>query len=256
MAYSKEYDSFKTNDGQEIFLYRALDSNGQWSNKYDKHPIFCPECGVAELKFTSKTSNHCAFLSTMPIPPNPEHAEDCSHRYRTIGKQGAKEFYNVCTREQAMDKINACINLLKRRNFLMARGDDEATPHRPRLTFQRTRNGNIETRRLRTRSFYSIYRLDDDDLGFPIVLYGKVYLSVQELKSKQGNSFNVLKVMSVYRDRRLLQSIYLGSTTIDVEEEHIYLFSMVGIPEKYNNYINVHFYNRDYTLYGIEEPDN
>ena len=68
------------------------------------------------MKFTSKTSNRCAFLSTMPIPPNKEHSDDCSHRYKTIGKRGAREFYDTCTDMQATDKINACINLLKRRN--------------------------------------------------------------------------------------------------------------------------------------------
>ena len=257
MANIKAYDSFKNEDGEEIYLYQAINEKGEWNNKYERHPIFCPECGIAYLKFTSKTANHCAFLSSMPIPPYPEHSNDCSHQYATIGKQGAKDFYNTCTHEQAIDKINACINLLKRQNHILAIADENQHLHQPSLTVEHSINGRRESRRLRTRSFYSIYKLEDEDIGFPIVFYGKAYLSCESKKSKsKGYDFNVLKVRSIYKDNRTLQSIYFGNNTIDnLREDHIYLFAMIGVPVRKGNFINVNFYNNDYSLYRIEEPD-
>ena len=257
MANTKEYDSFKTKEGNEIYLYQAVNDDGEWNNLYERHPIFCPECGVAPLKFTSKTSNRCAFLSTMPIPPNKEHSDDCSHRYKTIGKRGAREFYDTCTDMQATDKINACINLLKRRNFIMATDGDGTNLHRPTLHIRQSRNGQTENRRLRTRSFYSIYKLDDEELGFPIVFYGRVFLSFERIKSKATDyEFNVLKVISVYKDGHQLQSIFLGQQEIVIEENHPYLFSMLGITERNGKYINVKFYNPNHPLFRIEEPDD
>ena len=257
MATIKEYDSFKTQDGREIYLYQAVNADGEWNNLYDRHPIYCPECGTAPLKFTSKTSNRCAFLSTMPIPPNTDHSDDCSHRYNTIGKRGAKEFYDNCTDAQVTDKINACINLLKRRNFIMTTDEDGKNPRCPTLHITRTRNGQTEYKRLRTRSFYSIYELDDEDMGFPIVFYGKVFLSFERTKSKTSDfEFNILKVFSIYRDKRQLQSIFLGQHEIDVEENHPYLFSMLGVAERNGKYNNVKFYNQYRPLFRIEEPDD
>jgi hypothetical protein len=258
MGNAREYDSFKTQEGEEIYLYQATNYDGEWNDNYARHPIYCPECGNALLRFTSKTSNHCAFLSSMPIPPNPEHNRDCSHRYKPISKRGAREFYNTCNHEQAVDKINACINLLKRRNFIPATGDENNQPHRPHLTVRRLVNGRERRCRLRTRSFYSIYKLEEEDIGFPIVFYGRVYLSVDSLESKSmdHHRFNVIKVHSIYKENRLLQSLYFGDNTINgLEKEHAYLFAMIGVPERNGNYINVKFYNRDYTLYRIEEPD-
>lgn len=257
MSIIKEYDSFKTKDGREIYLYQAVNNEGEWNNLYERRPIFCPECGIASLKFTPKTSNRCAFLSANSIPPNPDHSDDCSHRYKTIGKRGAREFYDNCTDAQASDKINACINLLKRHNFIMTTDDDDHNPHRPTLRVPQTRDGQIVYRRLRTRSFYSIYKLDDEDMGFPIVFYGRVLLSFERIKSKNsGFEFNVLKVVSAYNDRRQLQSIFLGQQEIDVEENHPYLFSMLGIAERNGKYINIKFYNQNYPLFRIEEPDD
>ncbi|SES28747.1 hypothetical protein SAMN04487884_12710 [Butyrivibrio fibrisolvens] len=257
MANTKEYDSFKTQDGIVIYLYQAINANGEWNNLYAKHPIFCPECGVAPLKFTSKTSSHCAYLSSMPIPPNTEHSDDCSHRYRTIGKRGAKEFYDNCTDDQATDKINACINLLKRRNFIMAIGDADTYPHHPKLYVPQNCNSKVENRRLRTWSFYSIYKLDEEDMGIPIVFYGNVFLSFERVKSKTSDfEFNVLKVISIYNNRHQLQSIFLGQQEIDVEENHPYLFSMLGIIEKNGKYNNVKFYNQYHPLFRIEDPDD
>lgn len=256
MAHEKEYDSFKTQNGEPIELELAIDKDGNWNGKYALHPIFCPECGVAQLKFTSASNIRGAFLSTLTGASYPEHGGDCSHLCRVIGKRYAKEFYNTCTPEQAMDKINACINLLKRRDFIVARGDGNEPPHRPRLTATCTINGKSEARRLRTRSFYSIYKLDDDDMDVPIVFYGRVRLSVEQKTSKTGDyAFYVLKVKSSRNDNRQLQSIYLGSHTIEVKEDHEYLFSMVGIAKEKNRYINIQFYNNNYSLYRIEEPD-
>ncbi len=253
----KEYDSFKIEDGTEIYLYQAINKNGEWNDKYKRYPIFCPECQTALLKFTSKSSNHCAFLSSMPIPPNPEHAKDCSHKYTSIGKRGATEFYNTCTHEQAIDKINACINLLKNRNHILTTDSNNHQPHHPLLTVERTINGRKESRRLRTRSFYSTYELDEEDVGFPIVFYGKVYLSLENKKSKTKEfSFNVIKVHSIYGNKQELQSVYFGNNIIDnLKENHIYLFGMVGVPHYNGKYININFYNKDYSLYCIHEPD-
>lgn len=256
MAYEKEYDSFKTQNGESIELYLAIDKDGNWNYKYDLHPIFCPECGVAQLKFTSASNNRGAFLSTLTGASYSGHSEDCSHRHRVIGKRYAKDFYNTCTPEQAMDKISACINLLKRRAFILAEGDGKEPPHRPRLTATYTLNGKSEVRRLRTRSFYSVYKLDNDDIDVPIVFYGRVRLSVEQKTSKTSDyKFNVLKVKSLRSDNRQLQSIYLGMHTIELVKDHEYLFSMVGIAKEKNGYINIQFYNNNYNLYRIEEPD-
>lgn len=40
MANIKEYDSFKTKDGREIYLYQAVNDEGEWNNLYERRPIF------------------------------------------------------------------------------------------------------------------------------------------------------------------------------------------------------------------------
>lgn len=39
MATIKEYDSFKTQDGREIYLYQAVNADGEWNNLYDRHVL-------------------------------------------------------------------------------------------------------------------------------------------------------------------------------------------------------------------------
>ena len=53
MATIKEYDSFKTQDGREIYLYQAVNTDGEWNNLYDRHveenhPYLFSMLGVAE----------------------------------------------------------------------------------------------------------------------------------------------------------------------------------------------------------------
>ena len=44
------------------------------------------------------------------------------------------------------------------------------------------------------------YKLDDEERGYPIVFYGRVFLSFERIKSKATDyEFNVLKVISVYK---------------------------------------------------------
>ena len=252
---SKEYDSFKTEKGEVVDLQQAVDKDGAWNGIYDRNNIFCPECGRAKLKFTSRTNSHCEYLSSKPIPPNPPHMR-CSHQYKAISKSGARLYYDTCTREQAMDKINACINMMKRRGEPNPGGSGVNPPFGDDLVVKHTQNGHTESRRLRTRSFYSVYKIDEEDLGFPIVFYGKVFLKFQKEHIKDKNiSFNTIKVYSSYNDRRQLQSLYFGKNTIDIKDDQLYLFSMIGVPKREGKYINVTFYGRDYSLFSIEEAD-
>lgn len=92
---------------------------------------------------------------------------------------------------------------------------------------------------------------------FPLFFNGRVFLSFERIKSKATDyEFNVLKVISVYKDGHQLQSIFLGQQEIVIEENHPYLFSMLGITERNGKYINVKFYNPNHPLFRIEEPDD
>lgn len=257
----REYDMFRTNQGDIIPLANAVNGNGDWGNAYARSPIYCPECGNARLKFSKRTSNHMEYLAAITASGYPPHLETCSHNHPLAPKRDTVVYYRECSHNQAMNKINACINLLKHHNFIQELDADNNHPGLPSLTVRIRRQGSEVTHRLKTRSFYSIYNLSDSDLGYPTVFYGKVLLSTEtktKNSSKENESsqtFNIIKVRSIYNHNKVLKTIYFDNHVLIVDPNREYLFSMLGVPELSNGFISIWFYNRNYDLYRIEDPD-
>ena len=81
--------------------------NGDISKYRDK--MLCPECKKAKLRFTHKTSERRAFLSTLPTS---NHEEGCSYNYDLASNRAVKLFVATLTDEQVHDKLEAMLNTM------------------------------------------------------------------------------------------------------------------------------------------------
>ena len=69
--------------------------------------IFCPECRIAELAFTHKTSKKRAFLSTLP---SSGHMADCSLKYESVSRKEIKDYVSNLGEEEMQDRLEAMLN--------------------------------------------------------------------------------------------------------------------------------------------------
>ena len=176
-----EYDSFSY-EGDDVSLDSALDGKGDLLPLYDRYRLFCPECRIAKLKFTQKTNQRQAFLSTKQesLYERNQHGEKCSHRFPRAARRMIQMHYQELNDRQIEDKLKATINWFLRRNEhhfnnipIFQQVDNPAVAHFPEKT------GQIN-RRLPTKNIRFFYDIDADDYGIPIILYGDVKLSVEE----------------------------------------------------------------------------
>ncbi len=115
------YEDFLYTDDQQLHsLYEVQkeyeQNKGDISKYRDK--MLCPECQIANLRFTHKTSERRAFLSTLPTS---NHEEGCSYNYDLASNRAVKQFVATLTDEQVRDRLEAMLNTLLPRD----RRDDE-----------------------------------------------------------------------------------------------------------------------------------
>lgn len=236
-----EYDEFYyTKDTQGIVEFAdalVKDSNNRdtLSNEYDRDYLFCPECMMAKLKFTPEYPPRKAFLSFVGNGDT-EHSDICSHRLSLIGKREASEYYDNLTEQQIENKLNSAIEkFLRHSNPTTSEHVHDNPDNNPSVAVYRKDN-NVIRKRLLTRSIYSIYDIDNDELNIPILLYGIVKLSVEQHKSKYegGNDYFYINILSKNTNKRI-RFFYRASNKDIVDEDAIYYISLIAFFKRDDN---------------------
>lgn len=231
-------------------LVKGRDYRDTLSDDYDRSLLFCPECHNGQLKFTPEYPPRRAFLSFIGNGET-DHAEGCSHKLPAAGKRETKEYYDSLTNQQIENKLNAAIN-----RFLRHINPDENTPEEERYlnhpaVMTRHRNGEVLRKRLLTRSINSIYDINDDELNIPILLYGNVYLSVEEKPDKEdeNNKIFFLNLYDTKTKNRIRFFIRYQNQDI-VDKDIVYYIAL--IVEYYKNEageLRIKLYNQSSLTY-------
>ena len=222
---------------------------------YNKDLLYCPECYMTftndnrngHLKFTSKSNKRKAFLS---LRPSSQHDEDCSHYFEKISKSQATMYYQNLTDSQIRDKLNAIINKYLRQIEPPATDDEESEYYRKHPNIAKIRvNTNYVHKRLPTRSIYSIYDIEEDELNIPIMLYGVVRLNVAEFTSASGFTYYRLFINDL--DNNFIRYIYRGSTKDDIDNESVYYIAMIVVYSKNpkGRTHNIELYNQNSIMF-------
>ena len=248
MTYT-EYDRFFYNDRIEEFEGALQPDKTDMKEEYDKDNLYCPECHMARLRFTRKTSKHRAYLSTWQ---GDQHRPDCSHAFDPASKHQTKEYYNNLRPAQITDKLEAAINAIRRREQRNMADRDENDPDRNPAIAQITKNnGEQKTYQLPNRSIYNIEKVPKEDYDMPILFYGRVLLSVEEKEAKKGykSPYYFLRIHNPVT-RKMICSFYRGRHKDDINENQVYLISLLGvISEDENSRLQIHLYSPNSLLY-------
>lgn len=210
-------------------LVKGRNYRNTLSDDYDRSLLFCPECHNGQLKFTPEYPPRRAFLSFIGNGET-DHAEGCSHKLPVAGKRETKEYYDSLTDQQIENKLNAAIN-----RFLRHINPDENTPEEERYlnhpaVMTRHRNGEVLRKRLLTRSVYSIYDINDDELNIPILLYGNVKLSIDEHPSKyrEGEYYYYLNLIDPETEERI-RYFYRGTVRDNIDINALYHVTIIAV---------------------------
>lgn len=240
-----EYDSFWYNEAT-IELADALDDDQQdLFECYDRDSLFCPECHIAQLKFTRKTSKRRAFLSTRQSSAldNNTHLNTCSHSFPRITKKQAQEYYRHLTDGQIKDKLDSAISAFLRNASSVTEMKTMSSPEINPVIATITESRRRVYRRLPKRSVFSIYDVDDDELNIPVLVYGTVYLSVESCPSKYGSGHYHFLCCRSNQTSRPVHKIYRASIYDEVEGDRKYYLAAVVILEKRGSSVNSKAYS-------------
>lgn len=234
----------------------ALDANKEkLLPQYDKNKLYCPECMIAKLKFTEKTNQRQAFLSTKQESLNEsnQHGVNCSHRYPKASRRMIQEHYENLNDRQIEDKLKATINWFLRRNehhsnknLNLHQADNPAVVRFPE------KSGQI-VRRIPTKNIKCFHDIDEEDYGLPFILYGDVKLSVEEHNVVGKYGIYTLYQLYLYdvNNGRQIRFFNRGKRKDDVEENVIYHFAAIvvyGLDK--NNKLTCTFYNDNAVLFS------
>ncbi|MBQ9680310.1 MAG: hypothetical protein IJV48_06500 [Ruminococcus sp.] len=233
-----EYDSFYY-EKQIVELADALDdSQIDLLPSYKKDKLFCPECHLAKLRFTRKTTKHKPYLATkQPSKVDSNcHDRNCSHFYDTATKEQAKAYYTSLTSAQIEDKLNAAINLyLKSRHSLNHPSILPQPDDNPSLA-KINHNGVVEYKRLPKRSIYTIYSIEDDLLNIPILLYGIVRLeSHEEIRYQDRPPYYKINVLNSKTGKKI-RFFYRARNKDKVSPNQRYYFACIAVLRRDKDY--------------------
>ncbi|MCB5733056.1 hypothetical protein LIR39_04590 [Streptococcus sp. MSK15_114] len=202
-------------------------NKGDISKYRDK--MLCPECRRARLRFTHKTSERRAFLSTLPTS---YHEEGCSYNYDLASNRAVKQFVATLTEEQVHDRLEAMLNKMLPRNI----GDDEnavnAEQQTPFVIDIGARNHQLNRRAISRKSMNRWFDKADENNIF--LFYGKVRLSVEETKTKKGKRYRL--IVKTKRGVEWIQKtrIFRGMAKDAIDENTTYDLAVMGHLEFYN----------------------
>ena len=231
------YEDFLYVDDQQFHsLYEVQkeyeQNKGDISKYRDK--MLCPECRRARLRFTHKTSERRAFLSTLPTS---YHEEGCSYNYDLASNRAVKQFVATLTPEQVHDRLEAMLNKLLPgaiRDNKNAFNDEKENPLVINIG-ARTHQSN--RRAIRRKSMNGWFDKADEDNMF--LFYGKVRLAVEKCKTRNGERYKLI-VKTWKKDTWINKtSIFRGMAQDDIDENTTYDLAVLGHLEFYNDFSQI-----------------
>lgn len=224
------------NHSYEDFLYEVQkeyeQKNGDISKYRDK--MLCPECKKAKLRFTHKTSERRAFLSTLPTS---NHEEGCSYNYDLASNRAVKLFVATLTDEQVHDKLEAMLNTMLPRDRRDNENAVNAEQQNPFVIDIGARNHQPNRRAIRRKSMNRWFDKADENNMF--LFYGKVRLAVEKCKTRNGERYKLI-VKTWKKDTWINKtSIFRGMAQDDIDENTTYDLAVLGHLEFYNDFSQI-----------------
>lgn len=206
--------------------------NGDISKYRDK--MLCPECKKAKLRFTHKTSERRAFLSTLPTS---NHEEGCSYNYDLASNRAVKLFVATLTDEQVHDKLEAMLNTMLPRDRRDNENAVNAEQQNPFVIDIGARNHQPNRRAIRRKSMNRWFDKADENNMF--LFYGKVRLAVEKCKTRNGERYKLI-VKTWKKDTWINKtSIFRGMAQDDIDENTTYDLAVLGHLEFYNDFSQI-----------------
>lgn len=231
---NNSYEYFLYVDDQQVHSIFEVQKeyeqkNGDISKYRDK--MLCPECRRARLRFTHKTSERRAFLSTLPTS---YHEEGYSYNYDLASNRAVKQFVATLTEEQVHDRLEAMLNKMLPgaiRDNKNAFNDEKENPLVINIG-ARTHQSN--RRAIRRKSMNGWFDKADEDNMF--LFYGKVRLSVEERETKKGKRY--ILIVKTKRGEEWIRktSIFRGMAQDVIDENTTYDLAVLGHLEFYKNF--------------------
>ena len=194
--------------------------------------IFCPECRIAELAFTHKTSKKRAFLSTLP---SSGHMADCSLKYESVSRKEIKDYVSNLGEEEMQDRLEAMLNRMlprEREENQIPANDEGDNP----FTILVGREGQPNTRKCIPRKSLKSW-FDKDEENNVFLFYGSVHLEVKEFKTKLGETqYRLIVKTKQDGEWKIKTTIYRGKNKEKVDQHHNYDLAIIGQIEFYNNH--------------------
>jgi hypothetical protein len=206
--------------------------NGDISKYRDR--MLCPECKTAKLRFTHKTSERRAFLSTLPTS---NHEEGCSYNYDLASNRAVKQFVATLTDEQVHDKLEAMLNTMLPRDRRDNENAVNAEQQNPFVIDIGARNHQPNRRAIPRKSMNRWFDKADENNMF--LFYGTVRLAVEKCKTRNGERYKLI-VKTWKKDRWINKtSIFRGMAQDDIDENTTYDLAVLGHLEFYNDFSQI-----------------
>jgi hypothetical protein len=194
--------------------------------------IFCPECRIAELAFTHKTSKKRAFLSTLP---SSGHMADCSLKYESVSRKEIKDYVSNLGEEEMQDRLEAMLNRMlprEREENQIPANDEGDNP----FTILVGREGQPNTRKYIPRKSLKSW-FDKDEENNVLLFYGSVHLEVKEFKTKLGETqYRLIVKTKQDGEWKIKTTIYRGKNKDKIDQHQNYDLAIIGQIEFYNNH--------------------
>lgn len=231
------YEDFLYVDDQQFHsLYEVQKeyerNKGDISKYRDK--MLCPECRRARLRFTHKTSERRAFLSTLPTS---YHEEGCSYNYDLASNRAVKQFVATLTEEQVHDRLEAMLNKMLPRDRRDNENAVNAEQQNPFVIDIGARNHQPNRRAIPRKSMNRWFDKADENNMF--LFYGKVRLAVEKCKTRNGERYKLI-VKTWKKDTWINKtSIFRGMAQDDIDENTTYDLAVLGHLEFYNDFSQI-----------------
>lgn len=229
---NNSYEDFLYDEDQRLHSVYEVQkeyeqNNGDISKYRDK--MLCPECKRAKLRFTHKTSERRAFLSTFPTS---NHEKGCSYNYDLASNRAVKQFVATLTDEQVHDRLEAMLNTLLPRYRRDNENAVNAEQENPFVIDIGARNHQLNRRAISRKSMNRWFDKADENNIF--LFYGKVRLSVEETKTKKGKRYRL--IVKTKRGVEWIQKtrIFRGMAKDAIDENTTYDLAVMGQLEFYN----------------------
>lgn len=210
--------------------------------------ICCPECRIAELAFTHKTSKKRAFLSTLP---SSDHMADCSLKYESVSRKEIKDYVSNLGEEEMQDRLEAMLNrmLLREREENQIPANDVGDNP---FTILVRKEGQPNTRKCIPRKSLNSW-FDKDEENNIFLFYGSVHLEVKEIETKWGTRYKLIVKTNQQGEWKTKTTIFRGENRDEIDQHQNYDLAIIGQLEFYNKLSQIKTVSRSSIMFRIRQ---